>query len=98
SLIHLARHGAQGFAGSMPQPLVEALGAALLRQDRSDVVGAYHAWVSAHIATSSRPEFDLSRRGAIAGAPRVLLVSPVYRLAEASIGLVRIAFFLRGLG
>ncbi len=93
-LQHLAISGPAGLADLLP----ERLALSVFHEDSADVVQWYVRWIGAHLESDERPAFDLSDDALCKEGPRVLLVSPVYRLKEASIGLVRIAFFLRGLG
>lgn len=97
-LIHIIRHGCQSLSEFLPRELVSALCSEFNRQETHDLVSAYHSWISAELSTSRRPAFDLSNESTNTSAPRVLLISPMYHTEEASIGLVRISFYLRGLG
>ena len=92
-LRHLTVSGPSEVADLLPEGLVHSG----INQPM-DVIDWYLRWVGAHISCGERPVFDLSDSAMCDIGPRVLLVSPVYRLKETSIGLVRIAFFLRGLG
>ncbi len=92
-LRHLTISGPSEVADLLPEGLVHSGS-----NQPMDMVDWYLRWVGAHIDCGERPAFDLSDSAMCEVGPRVLLVSPVYRLKETSIGLVRIAFFLRGLG
>jgi len=97
-LIHIVRHGCQSLSEFLPRDLVSALCFEFDRQETHDLISAYHSWISAELSTSRRPAFDLSDESRNTSAPRVLLISPMYHTEEVSIGLVRISFYLRGLG
>lgn len=91
-LRRLADVGPNDFSDILPARMTSTA------QGPTDAVGWYMRWIEAHLMDGQRPAFDLSDDQLLPKGPRVLLVSPVYRLDEASIGLIRIAFFLRGLG
>lgn len=97
-LHQLATYGLDGLEHFFPQAFVKIYRQKVEYGETQDAVSVYVDWIAGHLTAGQRPDFDLSDLSLPIEAPRVLLVSPIYNLEESSIGLVRIAFFLRGLG
>lgn len=102
ALHHLAFCGLSGIEYLFPNVFVERYNRKKSQDIPQDIVSIFVDWLVGYLKEGQRPNFDLSNEAVEAavrgGTPRVLLVSPIYSREETSIGLVRIAYFLRGLG
>lgn len=90
--------GIDGLDAILPRSFIDSFNNKQRYGLPQDIVSIYVDWIAGHLAEGQRPAFDLSLRNVPDDMPKVALISPVYRFEESSIGLVRIAFFLRGLG
>ena len=97
-LNRIAVRGIDRIHSALPQSFVDIYMEKIRLGIIQDIVSVFVDWITAHLDDGERPNFDLSNKSIPDNSPRVLLISPTYSRDDASIGIIRIAFFLRGLG